>query len=103
MHHIERIVVDEGVGPDSELVAQFRERLGDRQVAFIFLAREHPGTQTAGEMVYCFFSGAALTNPICRSISLSMRRPSFRGSTRTLMLKRSGALQPRPYVVSRLD
>jgi hypothetical protein len=43
MHDIERIVVDESVGPDSELVTQFRERLGDPQVAFVFLAREHSG------------------------------------------------------------
>ena len=43
MHHIERVVVDEGVGPDSELMAQFRDRLGERQVVFVFLASEHPG------------------------------------------------------------
>lgn len=43
MNHIERVVVDEGVGPDSELMAQFRDRLGERQVVFVFLASEHPG------------------------------------------------------------
>jgi hypothetical protein len=43
MIHIERVVVDEGVGRDSELMAQFRDRLGDRQVVFVFLASEHPG------------------------------------------------------------
>jgi hypothetical protein len=43
MNHIERVVVDEGVGPDSELMAEFRDRLGDRQVMFVFLASEHPG------------------------------------------------------------
>ena len=43
MNHIERVVVDEGVGPDSELMAQFRDRLGDRKVVFVFLASEHPG------------------------------------------------------------
>jgi hypothetical protein len=43
MNHIERVVVDEGVGRDSELMAQFRERLGGRQVVFVFLASEHPG------------------------------------------------------------
>jgi hypothetical protein len=43
MDHIERVVVDEGVGPDSELIAQFRARLGERQVVFVFLAKEHPG------------------------------------------------------------
>jgi hypothetical protein len=43
MNQIERVVVDEGVGPDSELVAQARDRLGERQVAFVFLARAHPG------------------------------------------------------------
>ena len=41
--HIERVVVDEGVGPNSELIAQFRAHLGERQVGFVFLAREHPG------------------------------------------------------------
>jgi hypothetical protein len=43
MNHIERVVVDEGVGRDSELLAQFRDRLGDRQVVFVFLASEHLG------------------------------------------------------------
>jgi hypothetical protein len=43
MNHIERVVVDEGVGPDSELMAEFRDRLGERQVVFVFLASEHPG------------------------------------------------------------
>jgi hypothetical protein len=43
MNCIERVVVDEGVGPDSELVRQFRDRLGEQQVAFVFLASEHPG------------------------------------------------------------
>ncbi len=43
MNHIERVVVDEGVGPDSELMAQFRDRLGEHQVVFVFLASEHPG------------------------------------------------------------
>jgi len=43
MNHIERVVVDEGVGRDSELMAQFRDRLGDRKVVFVFLASEHPG------------------------------------------------------------
>jgi hypothetical protein len=43
MNQIERVVVDEGVGPDSELVAQARDRLGERKVAFVFLARAHPG------------------------------------------------------------
>jgi hypothetical protein len=45
MNHIERVVVDEGVGPDSKLMAQFRDRLGsgERQVVFVFLASEHPG------------------------------------------------------------
>jgi len=43
MNRIKRVVVDEGVGPDSELVRQFRDRLGERQVAFVFLASEHPG------------------------------------------------------------
>jgi hypothetical protein len=43
MNQIERVVVDEGVGPDSELVAQARDRLGQRQVAFVFLASAHPG------------------------------------------------------------
>jgi hypothetical protein len=43
MNHIERVVVDEGVGRDSELVALFRDRLGGRQVVFVFLASEHPG------------------------------------------------------------
>ena len=41
--HIERVVVDEGVGPNSELIAQFRAHLGERHVGFVFLAREHPG------------------------------------------------------------
>jgi hypothetical protein len=43
MDHIERVIVDESVGPDSELMAQFRDRLGGRQVVFVFLSREHPG------------------------------------------------------------
>jgi hypothetical protein len=43
MNHIERVVVDEGVGPDSELMAQFRDLLRDRKVVFVFLASEHPG------------------------------------------------------------
>ena len=43
MNHIERVVVDEGVGRDSELMGQFRDRLGGRQVVFVFLASEHPG------------------------------------------------------------
>ena len=43
MNHIERVVVDEGVGRDSELMAQFRDRLGGRQVVFLFLASEPPG------------------------------------------------------------
>src|SRR6516164_2069602 len=43
MDHIERVVVDEGVGRDSELMGQFRDRLGDRKVVFVFLASEHPG------------------------------------------------------------
>jgi hypothetical protein len=43
MNHIERVVVDEGVGRDSELMAQFRDRLGDQKVVFVFLASEHPG------------------------------------------------------------
>jgi hypothetical protein len=43
MNHIERVVVDEGVGRDSELMVQFRDRLGGRQVVFVFLASEHPG------------------------------------------------------------
>ena len=40
---IERVVVDEGVGRDSTLVAELRSRLGERPVAFLFLASEHPG------------------------------------------------------------
>ena len=43
MNHIERVVVDEGVGWDSELMAQFGDRLGDRKVVFVFLASERPG------------------------------------------------------------
>jgi hypothetical protein len=43
MNHIERVVVDESVGPGSELMAEFRDRLGERQVVFVFLASEHPG------------------------------------------------------------
>jgi len=43
MNHIERVVVDENVGPCSELLAEFRARLGERQVVFVFLASEHPG------------------------------------------------------------
>ena len=43
MNHIERVVVDEGVGPNSELMRQFRNRLGERPVVFVFLASEHPG------------------------------------------------------------
>jgi hypothetical protein len=43
MNPIERVVVDESVGPDSELLALCRERLGGRQVVFVFLARDHPG------------------------------------------------------------
>jgi hypothetical protein len=43
MNHIERVVVDEGVGRDSELMVQFRDRLGERQVVFVFVASEHPG------------------------------------------------------------
>jgi hypothetical protein len=43
MNHIERVVVDESVGPGSELMAEFRGRLGERQVVFVFLASEYPG------------------------------------------------------------
>jgi hypothetical protein len=43
MNQIERVVVDEGVGPDSELVAQVRGRLGKRPIAFVFLASAHQG------------------------------------------------------------
>ena len=43
MNPIERVVVDESVGRDSELMALFRDRLGERQVVFIFVASEHPG------------------------------------------------------------
>jgi hypothetical protein len=43
MKDIERVVVDEGVGRDSALEAHIRARLGDRPVAFVFLANEHPG------------------------------------------------------------
>ena len=43
MNHIERVVVDESVGPGSELMAEFRSRLGERQVVFVFLASEYPG------------------------------------------------------------
>jgi hypothetical protein len=43
MNHIERVVVDEGVGRDSELMVRFRDRLGERQVVFVFVASEHPG------------------------------------------------------------
>jgi hypothetical protein len=43
MNRIERVVIDESVGPDSELMAEFRDRLGKRQVLFKFLASEHPG------------------------------------------------------------
>jgi hypothetical protein len=43
MNPIERVVVDESVGLDSELMALLRDRLGERQVVFVFLAREHPG------------------------------------------------------------
>jgi hypothetical protein len=43
MERIERVVVDEGVGRESALVMELRSRLGERPVAFVFLASEHPG------------------------------------------------------------
>jgi hypothetical protein len=43
MSRIERVVVDECVGEESPLVRQFRQRLGERPVKFVFLTTEHPG------------------------------------------------------------
>jgi hypothetical protein len=43
MKPIERVIVDECVGQASALLEQFRCRLGDRPVKFVFLANEHPG------------------------------------------------------------
>jgi hypothetical protein len=43
MNCIERVVVDEGVGPGSPLVEQLLRRLGERSVQFVFLATERPG------------------------------------------------------------
>ena len=46
-HHtelpIERIVIDECLGPDSPLLAQLTARLGGHPVELVFLAARHPG------------------------------------------------------------
>ena len=43
MNRIERLVVDECIGRESQLVGQLRLRLGARPVNVMFLAAEHPG------------------------------------------------------------
>jgi len=43
MNRIERVVVDENVGPESPLVEQLLRRLGQHSVQFVFLATERPG------------------------------------------------------------
>lgn len=43
LNRIERVVVDECVGPGSPLVEQLLRRLGERSVQFVFLATERPG------------------------------------------------------------
>jgi hypothetical protein len=43
VNRIERVVVDEGVGPGSPLVEQLLGRLGERSVQFVFLATDRPG------------------------------------------------------------
>jgi hypothetical protein len=43
MKLIERVIVDECVGPASALPGQLRSRLGDRPIEFVFLATAHPG------------------------------------------------------------
>ena len=40
---IERIVIDECLGPDSPLLANLSAQLGDHPVELVFLAASHPG------------------------------------------------------------
>ena len=79
MDHIERVVVDEGVGRDSELMAQFRDRLGDRQVVLYFWQASILGFRTLRFSTNCWTGGRSCPHRIgCCTTSLSAEASSQR-------------------------